>query len=430
MRAWLAIAACTSGGDDAPAVDLTVTITSPGDAEQVEVGERVTLAAVAVGPDGAPVDAGIDWTSSLEGAIAVGSTTQWFPTEPGPHVITAAATDGDDAGEATITLWVRDAPPDLADVTLFDALDGVPEATWYGLSIDADGTVWAASSAGLIAIRGDVVRLYGTADGLAVADVRAALRHPDDGDLWVGYALAPDRDGDRFAVADDGTLTGQGEIDFDSTGEVREVHHIAVQPYGDGEGDVWFGTNEGLCVYDRALDVFAEHLHPTHPHDDTLSIAFSPDGHVWNGDKYQLSRWAYDHDGTLSSTANLVTSDRLWTDDEVAVDIVGLAGVDAAVWVASRTHGVVRVDAGVSEITPTPLDPATVPSALSIAAGSGGAVWIGTPTGLYRTDDGGALEAIGGTWMPGPEIHAIAASPDDGTVWLATDEGLVRYVAD
>ncbi|MBM4365871.1 MAG: hypothetical protein FJ102_06615 [Deltaproteobacteria bacterium] len=300
-------------------------------------------------------------------------------------------------------------------------------AAWYGLSIAADGTAWGATSAGLSRFHPSTGNawLYGTADGLYTADPRAVVAH-GDGTVWVGHHADDSRQGEHFQPNADGTLTALGLVDFDETSEITGVYRMREQPYGVGAGDVWMGTNEGLCLWDADLDVFQEHAHPTHPHSYSRGVAFTEEGDAWNGDEYQLSRWRYTNDGDLSTSADLYEYWVPWpVDVEVPIYIVDLDAADGIVWAASSVYGYARVDvaadAGAS-VTTLFDEPSSV---LAIRVYND-TVLLGTADGLFVHDIASAIvTSWTGDAVLGDPIQQIAVD-SAGNAWFTVPGGLVR----
>ncbi len=337
---------------------------------------------------------------------------------------------GDDTGDTADTADTGE-PPLEASVTAYGPEVGLPVGAWHGLSIGADGMVWGASTAGLARLdpTAGSARVYGLADGLTTDGPTAVLAH-SDGTVWVGHVGTVDRQGEQVTVGTDGALTVVRPIDYTESSEITAVTRLAEQPYGAGVGDVWMGTNEGLCLWDADLAVFDEHAHPTHPHGDTAGVAFTDDGDIWNGDEHQLSRWRYTNDGSLSSGDDLVETLATWP-VEVGSPI-GITDLDVdgdTLWVASSLYGVASVSV-VDEVGTSPVslhaEPAT---ARAIRADGAGNVWIGTDTGLLRWD-GATFHTVTGAWLPADGVEQIVVdrATNPPTVWLGTSGGLVRLI--
>jgi len=97
---------------------------------------------------------------------------------------------------------------------------------------DPDGSVWIGSSSGLHHLRGDVLRSYGSDDGLPVNDVRA-LHRTADRSLWIGTygGGLVHYDGSRFRSIDH----SQGLIEDAVTSIIP-----------DRFGALWLGGNRGI----------------------------------------------------------------------------------------------------------------------------------------------------------------------------------------
>ncbi len=361
------------------------------------------------------------------------------PTSGGKD--TGAGGDSADSGESGVETGEtgdsgdtgEDTGEDALAITTFGTADGVPNATWYGLSVAIDGSVWGATDQGLIHFDGTTTRIYTAVDGLLSDKPHSVLAH-SDGTIWVGHLGDDVRQGEHLRVESDGSLTLIAIIDFTESSEITSIYRMREQPFGVGAGDVWMGTNEGLCVWDADLDVLAEHAHPVHPHSATLGVGFTREGDTWNADQYQLSRWQFSNDGDLSPGLVANGGDLLeyWVEWPVEFEeIVGSSDLDVdayTVWVASSLYGVARVEAGVgttgTSVTTLLPTPAT---ATSIRVGRLGHVWVGSTDGLHLLDgETGAATPIGATWLPSMTIQQFAAG--DRAMWIATPLGLVRVV--
>lgn len=302
---------------------------------------------------------------------------------------------------------------------------------WYGMSVAPDGSVWAASGAGLLHLSADGSshRVYTTADGLFANDARAVLA-ARDGTVWVGYSGTVDRQGDQFSVGSGGELSPLRVVDYTESVEITGVYRLREQPFGVGAGDIWMGTNEGLCLWDADLDVFAEHAHPTHPHLLARGVAFTPEADVWGGDQYQLARWRYSNDGDLSPSADLYEYWVPWPVEVGApVDIEDADAAGSVLWVVSSVHGLARVDvaeAGGASVTSFLPELGPARAVRQVDARS---VLVGTDMGLGSVDlTLGTVGMLGGAEGLTGQVQQIArVEPEgDGSAWLALPGKLVR----
>jgi ligand-binding sensor domain-containing protein len=300
-------------------------------------------------------------------------------------------------------------------------------ATWYGLSIAPDRTVWATGSSGLVHVDPEtsMAVTYTSADGL-YGDAPRAVVAASDGTVWVGHLGDVLRQGEQVQVEADGSLTVLRPLAFASSGEVAYVFRLGE----DADGDIWAGTNEGLCVFDASLGVFLEHMHPTHPHSYTYGLGFAADD-AWNGDQYQLSRWHNGDDGS-SVFDDIVEYWEPWTvGEEEPVSITDLGAYDHELWLTSSLYGVARVAVG-DEVGTSVTEEMGGPSTASAVRPDGaGHAWVGTTTGLWVYDDETeAWTSWTGDWLPSDVVQQVAVdrTTDPPTVWIATPYGLVRIV--
>ena len=169
--------------------------------------------------------------------------------------------------------------------------DDLPARSVFGLHSDPDGTVWAATSSGLVRVRGGAVSTFTVADGLS-SDVVTAITRDAEGHLLVGTyeggltILETDSGGSIRALAvvgeeqglgsdavisllgaPDGTVwvgtEGGGLSRLTPDGNVVTVRardglpsDIVLHVLRDGTGGLWLSTNRGLVVV-READVSA-----------------------------------------------------------------------------------------------------------------------------------------------------------------------------
>lgn len=411
----------------APAA-LEVRLSSPAADSVVAEGASFSFAATVE----STLDPGdLRWSWTWNGAeISTAPAGDWLASPVGTS--TLGVTVSGPCGElASTSVAVVVTSPATEGITRYGAEIGVPEGPWRGLSVAPDGQLWAAG-AGLIRLNPEdhTVQRWGVAEGLLSEAPEAVLAH-SDGSIWVGHLGDTTRQGEHVSVNADDSLTLISPIAYTSSMEILAVFRLAEQPYGVGAGDVWMGTNEGLCVWDADLDWFDEHAHPVHPHGYSHGVSFSAEGDVWNGDSNQLSRWRYSNDGSLSSTGDLLEYWTPWeVEPETTVSITDLDQHDGVLWVTSSIFGVVRVEIGeaagtsVTEVLPSPWPMV----AYAVRVTPDGAVWIGAEDGLYRYD--GTLRRWQGDWLGVDPVEQLTLdlSTDPATVWVATDAALIRVI--
>ncbi|MEM1085023.1 MAG: Ig-like domain-containing protein, partial [Verrucomicrobiota bacterium] len=135
-----------------------VAITSPADASTSNEGDSVTFTATATDTEDGNVEASLSWSSDVDGVIGTGATFNYAALTPGPHVITATATDSGSAeGSDSVSITVNadpvvaiTSPADSSTsneddsvtftATATDAEDGNVEAS-LSWSSDVDGVI-------------------------------------------------------------------------------------------------------------------------------------------------------------------------------------------------------------------------------------------------------------------------------------------------
>ena len=216
----------------------------------------------------------------------------------------------------------------------------------------------------------------------------------------------------------------------------------------DRAGYLWVATQDGIARFDGVA--FRAYTHAEHPglgHGVVNALALDRDGGLWMGSMAGISRFI---DGRI-----------------VAVPAEGGTGIvmgirphpDGGMWVAAekglfhargRSARPVRFG-GQTPPMVTVLQPATgpelalghfhlvvdpggaarvitlrerLPPVLSGALAADGGLWLGTLDGLYSTDLEGRPR--GEPVAKGREIQSLRET-EDGTVWIGTEHGLLRY---
>jgi streptogramin lyase len=266
-------------------------------------------------------------------------------------------------------------------------------AAWFGFGTDSPGT------------GGGGVSRFGTPASpntggdpwdyfLGDANVRVLAVAPD-GALWAGAGCSVQ----RLDAAGDGTwqeMAACGDLGLGNTLD------FAFGP----EGEVWVATGMSLARWHegtwQVLDRMAH------------AVAVAPDGTVWASgwegaedsyfvDRYDGSAWT----ATLDRSLSFLT-----------------ATPDGSVWGIEAERGLARFDGEVWAQVPGP-DGQEVHGALAVAPD--GALWVSGPQALARFD--------GQAWTsypPAGGVEALAVGPapaggSAGTVWLATNHGVVRF---
>jgi len=353
----------------------------------------------------------------------------------------------------------------------------------WSLAVDANGTLWAATDAGLARYEPAGDRFQCFSDTLpADHPLRGAelgvLQSDDRGGLWVGYYNGRQ----QLGVLDTGSMAFSrlhlyvGDRELDYTGRVASITR-------DAGGVTWVGTSRGLVKIRPGWRDFHTWLGspPGDPKPLIVNaVVQGDDGRLWLGTQTQGLRWI-DPRGEASgrSRAGQVAlgADRvnalapgadgvLWvgtfegvtrfgTRDGSAVSrkfprVPGMSGranvTDLlpgdgdTLWVGTAGEGLARFDTGALRFTDhylhDPRDDRSLGSneVEAMAAGPGGRIFVAHRAGVDRFDPGaGRFEPILDRKTLGVEagelgITGVAiTSPDD--LWLASETGLM-HVAD
>lgn len=203
------------------------------------------------------------------------------------------------------------------------------------------------------------------------SDKTVTLRHRLEDDAIVGIA------GDSTSGARLLVLTRRNLIDIDSGGKVTvdlpsPGRALCLSP----DGSAVIATENGLYLYANRTPVpfFADGFGPGSP------------------------------EKPPSTPANALTADN-----------------SGGIWSVSADGVAYYTHKATLEITAK--DGLPVKDCRSLAAGSDGALWIGTHKGAIRLLDGKWRYYAGRRWLPDDRVSAIAADKD-GSAWIATEGGL------
>ncbi len=316
------------------------------------------------------------------------------------------------------------------------APSALPATLLYGgtdareASADQGGNVWIATGSG--------VRVF-PADGGAPIGHDADAGLPDDdvscvtggvaGQALVGFGpqLQMGTSQIDLLTLAGGAVTGAPKS-FNLTGEIVEANHIAYDP---ARHQYWIGTNEGISMLSAAGDAI-EHRHPVHPHGVTLGLAITPGGDVWDGDQFQLSRLNAGPQADFDATFDPVL--RPWV--QSGQDISGVA-IDGAgdVWVGSLDRGLAKLEPSTFTVQLFGLA-AGLPSlsVQSLALDPDGSLWVATDSGLGRFVPSSGNWTVFRAAAPGSELPSddvldvtIDSSQSPRRVILTTAQGVVAY---
>jgi ligand-binding sensor domain-containing protein/signal transduction histidine kinase/CheY-like chemotaxis protein/HPt (histidine-containing phosphotransfer) domain-containing protein len=285
--------------------------------------------------------------------------------------------------------------------TPFNKVAGLVHAYVRAIAEGNAGRLWVGTENGLFEVGGPSAHSFDASSGLPDSRIRA-LHEDHAGVLWVGTGAGLLRfDGTHF----DAVKLGVGSTDVPVT---------AI--YEDTDGTLWMGTGTG-ALYRGTGDRFDVIAVPEQLGSVVRVLTRDRDGSLWIGTNAGgLVRWQNGKFTTLIS--NLFAASDLHSlleDDE------------GSLWIGSHGAGLLRlrdpkfVSAGAPEGMPGNL-------AWTIAARSGGGLWVGSDGGLSIYNEGGFQHVAG---PQGHESVAVRAVLEDRqkALWVGT-EGAGAYRLD
>ena len=279
---------------------------------------------------------------------------------------------------------------------------GLPQVSVTAIERSADGFLWLGTFGGLVRFDGRRFVTYDLVDAAGVGGIRVlALTHErqpaGESAIWIG--------------TEEGTVARRapGEVPRglpDVPAGTGRVWDIAVAPggvvYVARDGGLYVCRPGGGFVVDPRTSLLRD--------PSARSVAIGEDGALWVGTETGLTRF----DGDRATQV---------LGPEQVGDGLGVIVVDgAAVW-AAGTLGPYRIAGGRAVAV-------SIPDGLhdwvrAIALGPDGAVWFGTPRGLWRMSNEVA-ERVPLAIPGGLGVRSLAVD-DTGDVWVGTDtRGLMR----
>ena len=340
------------------------------------------------------------------------------------------------------------------------------------LAADPSGAVWFGTSDGLIRLAAGRSRRFSEADGLPSSTI-SALALADDGSL---LALSGDAvvrfDGRRFAKVPEAdsratmlSATGDGRVWIVANGALLRYGRghltreelpgeiVAKQVTGitaSSDGTVWL-TTEQRVIASRQGATRVWELGRELPGSRIESVSVDRTGRAWVGTNRGLvtlsSSWDLSRVDALSTDAVLCSFEDEEGNEWIGTETSGLhalrqrtfhgepgigeeavttvvQAVDGAMWLGTRDDGVRRMREGVVD-APVAAERLTSPVILSMAAGLGEDVWVGTPDGLNHVEGGRVQQYTSSDGLPDDFIGSLLVS-GDGSVWVGTRRGLAH----
>lgn len=197
-------------------------------------------------------------------------------------------------------------------------VDGLPSDEIYGLTIDAEGNVWASTWEGIAKYDGERWSTpYNAENRTIFSDHTHAIAFTDNGQIWVGHIT----EGVSFCCSEDGDWVHYTAEEGNLGG--NEVRSLLVRDEPDGAQSLWIGTQDGgvTRVVNGEWTTFtvADGL----PDGGAQDFALDRYGRVWVATDggvayYDGSRWqVYHHLPALTVAIGPTCSECPFDDDHV-----------------------------------------------------------------------------------------------------------------
>ncbi|HMB94101.1 MAG TPA: ATP-binding protein, partial [Rhodothermales bacterium] len=298
------------------------------------------------------------------------------------------------------------------------------EAVWRWYE-SHDGTIWIAGLDGLTKVTAARGKIAYHQLGISARYPVQAIHEGTGGVLWLG--------------------TAAGLVRLDRrTAEIRLYRHDPEDPTSlshnnvtallkESSGMLWVGTRSGLNRFDPATEVFTRYRpDPDAPsslsHAEISRLYRDRSGVLWVGTiGGGLNRFDGETDTFTPFRHNPDNANSLSGNTVSAI----LENQRGALWVGTREGGLSRLDVTrrtVTRFLSDRSDPRGLPSVTSLYEDASGVLWIGTLGGGLHRFEAGSFAHMTRANSPLPDNHVLGLLGDNqGTLWVATSQGLVAY---
>ena len=315
--------------------------------------------------------------------------------------------------------------------TLYKQADFLTDNDVRDIARDPDGNFWVATVAG-ISIYSPQTHSWETIskeDGLPTSYITSiciqlssgqspvasnASLETDNYSIWIGT----DRGlGTRASLGGEWTFRIPSREKTQGEAFVTSVDVDTASP----SHYLWLGTSLGPAVYDTISQVWTQLALPDTPKDPLISSVLARDANVWFGGAEGVWRYSIEDekmhsaaDGLPNSYVNVL----LTTDSGLQTAPTG-----QTLWAGTR-QGLAKYDSTRQSWLPLSFNKQLPSPNVTALAFQDGVLWIGTPHGLgsytIASDSWNSLSNV-------PYSIRDILCEADGTLWLASDIGLVEY---
>jgi len=344
-------------------------------------------------------------------------------------------------------------PPRGGDVVIYDTRDGLADNFISCITEDSKGRIWAGTFGGGISVfKGGEMRTYNDGNGLEASDILSIMEDREGNIIITSYSNGIHIfKGDHF-------------INYISDDMFRDKNVWAITE--DKHNRYWFGTNEGITLYDPEIGMPWFYYEETHNIGNKIRyIVSDKEDRLWIGTVEEgIYRYDFDrNDFTGEKKINdilyndlMVTglvadnSNNLWigTNDGIAfwdtekdegiryTRIHGLAGLgitaifedkEGKLWIGSeREAGLTRYDPLTETFEIIRLGYELSPVCITETAD--GTIWLGTTYGvLGLKDDTIAVHLTEEDGLLSNNISLLQADDKNGALYIGTNNGLNRF---
>lgn len=315
-------------------------------------------------------------------------------------------------------------------------LPAIGESRVLALAESDDGTIYVGTDgSGLLKVRDGKVSPVAGWPADTAQYVRALLSLPGNGLLvglrngllrgkegaWAEWPLPVPASVSSMAMDSRGTLWvgtyGNGLLELPAHGaplvhdEAKGLLQNNVRAVlADRQGRVWAATKFGIDLLERGR-MRAYTVHQGMPNDNIWCLYGDGDGNLWVGtDGAGVLRYAGD------SYVTFTVTDALCSDQVMA----GLMDRDGDIWLCTYGNGVCRLD-GMAQIST--MDGLANNTVWCAVLDDDGSFWVGTSDGLGQVSHGQVLPLPEGGDLAGQRVLSLHRDPAGG-LWCGTRDGI------